>query len=332
MALTAKQKRRLYHVLSEGSRARSSDDELLSSILTHRTETNYGNPSGGHGTSKGWRQQISGAGVKSRNRTNIRRQARYYFQETKGKRGTPGQISNAVQRSAYPQKASDPALLKEAREILAAYKAGKLGTVKGGKSKAKGRYSSKSVTTRTPGIDNSDARQQLKAQYLANRHDPSALLGLAQGLGEAKDVPGTTSTKTVRTAAPRGGGGRRDASGKRTSTDIERIAAKAKSMGLRVSGNRGVQGYDETSGHTAGSNHYRRAKKKGWQGALDISGDPRKMARLASYLSKRYGRDMEELIYRGPGSKDSMNIKRGKRVGRGFYSAHEDHVHAADLD
>lgn len=314
MALTPKQKRVAYHIISVGKRKGASRKELISALATALVEANLGNPAGGDRDSVGWRQERSHYGSKG-NRMNVRKAAGRYFDETRaagrGRGMTAGQLSQTVQRSAFPGRYDERK--GQAKEVLAYLERG--GKVGGG---------GRTVTSTTPGIDNSPLRQQLKMAYLAQRNDPDALLNLAQGLQGAEDVPGKTTVKKY--------GGGKPSGGRRTSTDIERIAAKAKSMGLRVSGNQGVQGYPETSGHTAGSLHYQRAKKKGWQGALDISGDPRKVAALADYLSRRYGKDMEELIYRGPGSKDSQNIKRGKRVGRGFYKGHEGHLHAADLD
>jgi len=334
MALTHKQRRVAKHIYDVGRRRGESRKEILAAIETALTEANLGNPSYGDRDSVGWRQERSHYGSRGK-RMNVRGAANRFYDETSKanprRYRTAGQLAQAVQRSAFPERYDQRE--GEAKRILRWLRKtyGKGGGGGGGM-----RYGTKTSVTRIPGVDNSELRQQLKAQYLANRHDPSALLNLAGGLSEAQDVPGQTIRRT-RLTSERTGGGRRDARGRRTTTDIERIAAKARSMGLRVSGNQGVTGRPETSGHTAGSLHYQRSKnrrlrKKGWQGALDISGDPRKVAQLADYLSRRYGRDMEELIYRGPGSTDRMNIKRGKRVGKRFYTGHEGHLHAGDLD
>lgn len=278
------------------------------------TESRYRNLPGGDRDSQGWRQERA---MYYRDPRNLHNSVKRFYDEYDAdapKGGRLGQRAQAVQQSGTPRVWDN--LAPTAARIREDF------TQKG--KGAKGRsYSTK--TTTTPGVDRSDTRTALKAAYLQNRHSPNALVELAAGLKESQDTPARTVTKRTPT---RGGG----AAGRRASTDIERIAAKAKSMGLRVSGNQGVTGHPETSGHAAGSYHYRKARKKGWQAALDISGDPRKMAELADYLSRRYGKDLEELIYRGPGSKDRQNIKRGRRVGRGFYSAHEDHVHVADVD
>ena len=319
MALTHKQKRVAYHIYSVGRKKGASRKEIIAALETALVEANLTNPGHGDRDSVGWRQERSHYGSKGK-RMNVRGAASRYFDETKaagrGRGMTAGQLAQAVQRSAFPGRYDQRA--GQAKEVLRYLER------TGGKAKGGARYSTR--TTTVPGIDRSTDRQALKAAYLANRHDPNALLGLAQGLKESQDTPSVTRTERV---AQRGA---RPSRGRRTETDIERIAAKAKSMGLRVSGNQGVTGHPETSGHTAGSYHYKRARKKGWQGALDISGDPRKMAQLADYLSRRYGKDMEELIYRGPGSKDRHNIKRGRRVGKRFYSKHEGHIHAADVD
>lgn len=282
------------------------------------TESRYRNLPGGDRDSQGYRQERKQF---YRNPRNLHDSVKRFYDEydkDAPKGGRLGQRAQAVQQSGTPHVWDTLApVAKRIREDFT--KKGK--GVSGGKRS----YSTKTVTT--PGVDNSDVRAQLKMAYLENRHDPKALLSLAQGLGDAKDVPGTTSTRTVR---EKGSGGAVKG-GRRTHTDIKHIAAKARSMGLHVGGNQGVTGHPETSGHTAGSYHYRKSAIPGWQAALDISGDPKKMAKLASYLSKRYGRDLDELIYRGPGSRDSQNIKHGKRVGRGFYTGHADHVHVADV-
>lgn len=75
--------------------------------------------------------------------------------------------------------------------------------------------STRSVTTRTPRVDNSALRQSLKLGYLDERGDPDALLRLATGLQGAKNVPGRSVTRTTRTTRSNGsergpkGGGRR---------------------------------------------------------------------------------------------------------------------------
>lgn len=129
--LTHHQKRVLFHVIDVGVREKhASRNQLLSAIITDLTE-GRDNPKGGEGSSSGWRQQIAGAGAKSRNRQNVRQQARYYYDEAKGAHGSPGDISNAVQRSAFPGRPHDPALLKQAEQLLAAYHRGHLGAVRG---------------------------------------------------------------------------------------------------------------------------------------------------------------------------------------------------------
>lgn len=61
---------------------------------------------------------------------------------------------------------------------------------------------SRSITTSktTPGVDNSAARRGLILQFLQQRHNPQALIGLASGLQDAQDTPSKTtySTKTVK--------------------------------------------------------------------------------------------------------------------------------------
>lgn len=327
MPYTRKQKRVAYHLFDVGRKMGKSRKDILSALETGLVEANLGNPDGGDRDSVGWRQERSHYGSKGR-RKNVRGGAKRFYKELEGAgKGTPGQRAQAVQRSAFPGRYDERE--GQARDLLNWLEKthGKGGSDSGSGS----RY--ERVKTKDA-VDNSANRQALRQQAF-DQGRPFALktqLAIAAQDQELQDSPAEYERRKVK--GDSGSGGGKGTTGDRT--DIERIAALAKSMGLRVSGNQGVQGHPETSGHTANSNHYARAQtrrgKGKWQGALDISGDPRKMAKLAEYLSRRKGRDLEELIYRGPGSKNRHNIKRGKRVGKGFYSAHEDHVHVADLD
>lgn len=60
----------------------------------------------------------------------------------------------------------------------------------------------RTVTETTPVVDNSALRQQLLQQYVLERGRPDALLGLAQGLRGAQDVPEEVSTRTTRERIP----------------------------------------------------------------------------------------------------------------------------------
>jgi hypothetical protein len=60
------------------------------------------------------------------------------------------------------------------------------------------------TTSITPGVDNSQLRQQLKLSYLDNRHNPDALLQLAAGLHQAQDVAPITTQQSQKMNPPQG--------------------------------------------------------------------------------------------------------------------------------
>lgn len=307
MAYTRQQKHIARTIIAVGKRRGESRKEILSALATALTEANLENPRGGDGSSVGWRQETSPYGSVSKRR-NVKGAANRYYNETSaagdGRGMSVGQLSQTVQRSAFPDRYATR--VGQAEDILGAYNGGRLG---GG---SRSRQAS-------PGVDNSDLRKQLLLSYLQNDDDPNALLQLGVGLQGAKDQPATYA-REKRTYRHKGG-----------ETNIIALGKLAQSMGLHVGENIAFGGVSPV--HTEGSWHYERANlKRKASAAIDVSGDPRTMARFAAIVSRRYGRDLEEEIYRGPGSKDRFNIKGGKQVGRGFYTAHEDHVHVADDD
>lgn len=192
MGYSHHQKRVAYHIYSVGRKKGASRKELLSALETALTESNLGNPNYGDGTSKGWRQQISGAGVKSRNRLNVRKQAGYYFDETRaagrGRGKSAGQLAQAVQRSAFPGRYDQHS--KQAKDLLNWLERKHGAAAPGGE----GRTVTKTVT---PGVDNSGMRRDLKLAYLEQRGRPDALLTLAAGLKNAGDVAPVTKTVTT---------------------------------------------------------------------------------------------------------------------------------------
>jgi hypothetical protein len=156
-------------------------------------------------------------------------------------------------------------------------------------------------------------RQGAQRQYLAERGKPGALLNLAISLREPpEEVAVERAAKKFRKKGE-GPSGRSKAS-------IVQIGKLAQRMGLRVAEHPAFDKVDPV--HTKGSYHYRNA-------AVDVSGDPDALARFARTVARRYGRNLEELIYRGRGG---VTIKHGKRVPRSFYSGHEGHAHVAEDD
>lgn len=175
-------------------------------------------------------------------------------------------------------------------------------------------------TTTTPGVDNSGLRKELAYDYFQQRGKPGALLELATGLKDAGDVPAKTTTTTQHAQASYGS--------KKGKTNIIALGKLAQSMGLHVGENTAFGGVDPV--HVQGSYHYQTAKlKRKASAAIDVSGPVELMQRYAAVVARRYGRDVEELIWRGPGARTR---KYGKHVSRDTFSGHQDHVHVADID
>jgi hypothetical protein len=165
-------------------------------------------------------------------------------------------------------------------------------------------------TRRIPGKSNAALRQQVAASYFAERGRPGALLRLSEGLKGAKDVPGRTVTSKG-VGQPKGGSQRPSGKGK---PNIVELGKLAQGMGLRV-GEQSKFGGKPTGGHAPNSWHYK-------DRAIDVGGDPKKLARYNKVLAKRYGKNLKELFY-DPGT----NIKDGKRTGG--IGGHGSHVHVA---
>lgn len=182
---------------------------------------------------------------------------------------------------------------------------------------------SETTTRTTPGVDRSADRQALLQGYLRERGRPGALLDLKRGLDSAQDTPSRTTTTTRK--AKRSTRTARQSSGQ---TDIEQIIRMAERRGLKVGEHPKRGGVAPV--HAQGSFHGRRSRSGSPGSAVDITGSPKALARFQREMDRRFGRDLEESIYNGPGG--GRNRKNGRRVGRGFYSGHRTHYHAADDD
>lgn len=119
------------------------------------------------------------------------------------KAGNPGAVASAIDHSPW---GTHGALVYQA--IGGAPKGLSAATDPGASPNATGgaqRPTTRSVTSQTiPGVDNSAQRQQVLAAYLANTHNPDALVALAAGLLGSKDTPAQTVTTTSATAAAPG--------------------------------------------------------------------------------------------------------------------------------
>lgn len=158
---------------------------------TGLVESHLTNPHYGDATSEGWRQEQT---TFYKDPTNVKHSVRRFRQEflqqyDPGERA--GDVAAQVQRPRADLRGRYQAARPQAIDILKRY---------GGSSPAGG-TSSQTRTVTTPGVDNSAARQKLLQQYVLTRNDPNALLGLAQGLQGAQDVPGSSKTVRVKTSA-----------------------------------------------------------------------------------------------------------------------------------
>lgn len=154
-------------------------------------EANLENPSYGDRDSIGSLQERSHYGSRSR-RLNRGKAAQRFTREAesllaKGFKGSAGKLAQAVQRSAYPDRYDQHS--SQADEILSGLQA---------------RRRRGASTSTTPGVDRSGDRQALLQQYLTQRHDPTALLGLKKGLDSAQDTPAVTqnSRETLPSRTP----------------------------------------------------------------------------------------------------------------------------------
>lgn len=305
MNLDGEQRRIAKRIVKIGKQVGASPKELKAAIETGLVESGLRNLPGGDADSQGWRQERASL---YKDPQNLDASIRRFFSETSGakaKYGRAGDLAAAVQRPAaqyrgrYQQRSSD------ADSILR--------SVGGGGAPAHSAGTT-TTTTSTPGVDNSAARQQLLQQYVLQRNHPDALLGLARGLSGAQDVAPTSETTTTRkvrrkesgavsagsrpsgqltelfydptgTGVKRGQkigpiGGHGDhvhvATGPKQLAAIKKLAVD---MGLTITSE--AEGFDGDGVHTAGSNHYKGR-------AVDVGGDPAKLAAFTRRVAKRY--------------------------------------------
>ena len=189
MGLTNEQRfvaKRIHRVAKKRNRDRNpknnvSRREVISALETGLVESNLRNLDYGDRDSVGWRQERGHYGPVSERR-KLGKSINRFYDETNSERGnyrTAGQLAQAVQRSAHPGRYD--ARKGQAVDILKWLK-GSSGTP------AQGRARTKVTKTVTPGADTSEMIAQGKASYLANRHDPDALLNYARVRDEAKAI------------------------------------------------------------------------------------------------------------------------------------------------
>jgi hypothetical protein len=106
MSYTPKQLALANTIVRVGRRMGASRKQIKSALETALVEANLSNPSGGDGTSKGWRQETASS-YPNVNRMDVTGSARRYFKEVKGadRPGlSSGALAQSVQRSAYPDR------------------------------------------------------------------------------------------------------------------------------------------------------------------------------------------------------------------------------------
>jgi hypothetical protein len=317
--LDPEQKKVLNAFLREAQRLRATPKETEALIEAGLVEANLRNPNYGDRDSIGSLQERSHYGSPQR-RLNPSLAARRFLSEArtltkKGFKGSSGQLAQAVQRSAFPERydqrdAQAKALLRGA------------GNVGGGSltptSPSTSPTGPTEVTTTIPGQDRSADRKLLLLQYLQERGRPDALLNLGTGIKNAQDVPEETVTTPVPGSSGAYGASGGKARGAKLGTaggkpSIDEVAQIAKKLGLNVGEHPKYGGVAPV--HTKGSYHYSGR-------AVDISGDPQRLAKLNRTLAKHYGKSLAEMFY-----DKGVNIDNGKRTGA--IGGHGTHVHVA---
>jgi len=320
--LTAEQKKIAREIVRRGRRAGASPMEVESAIETGLVESGLRNLPGGDADSQGWRQERASLYKDPR---NLGASIDRYFRETKaakakGKYKNSGELAAAVQRPRADLRGKYEQRDQDAGAILRA-----LGGSLPGKDSLPSKVKSNNSFTReeetfdTAGYENA-RRKATVAQFLEKRGKGHGLLFKTGALSSAAPDPAAfTSTRTVkdgvrvkgeRSAQPRERakpvkGGERPAGqllelfhdpiggikhgkeigaigghGKHVhvATGPKQLAALKKlatDMGLTITSTTGGK-------HTPTSYHY--------QGkAIDVAGDPKKMAAFTHAVKKRYG-------------------------------------------
>jgi hypothetical protein len=314
MALTKTQRT----ILNRGARKGAKRSELIAAMETSLVESGGGNPNYGDRDSVGWRQERSHYGSVAE-RMNVKRSADRFFNELRGTRGkkmSPGQKAQAVQRSAFPGRYDERRA--EAKRLVEQWRRG--GGGGGGRDLTTTR---RGVTaSRTAGVSYASERQALRRKLLTGgKITTEDLLGYAEEKKALKDIPGSTRRqgtvrrRTVREQRGRGGGkGKGKGVGKggvrevfydplgtyydegkvvrgaigghsdhvHVSTASSKRAVElgkmAQRMGLHVGEHPKFGGVDPV--HTSGSYHYSNR-------AIDVSGDPAKMRKFAKAVRRR---------------------------------------------
>ena len=341
MALTPEQKKVAGKIYRIGRKKGATRKELLSAIETGLVESGLRNLHHGDRDSQGWRQERAQF---YKNPTNLNASVNRYFEETKkagrGKGQSAGQLSQAVQRSAFPgrydeQKGQAQDILKYLRRTHGGAGGGGGGKKRGGKVTSK---RTRVTTTRTPGQSFGAERSALRQSLLTSSSGlPSTeqLLAYKRESSALKDIPGSTRRTRESDRSTRGGRKdkhRRDKPGKGgkgvqagkdgwqgSKTVIRDARQVAKRFGMPIASEKRST-VNTASGNV--SDHYA-GNKAAY--ALDISTTSGHKA--ARRIARRYGMSYKPDVW------NNKTIKVGKRryrvqIGHGQNLAdHADHIH-----
>lgn len=342
MALTKQQRRIARTIILEGERQKVNRKRKLASIAAGLVESELSNPKGGHGTSAGWRQEIDTYGSVKKRR-NVKGAARRFFQETKevDARGmTAGQLAQAVQRSAFPEKYDQR--LEEAKRILDTFnKHGKKGKSRG--RARKGGKKGKRATITNVSVPLSKAKT--KVDYTSALTDKllsggkGSLFDTLLEAGEPgspyiQHIPAKATKLRFKNAAQRdlvGGKGGKKGKGARPRKDGWYGSKSMAQPGYDIAKRFGFPISSEKRGtvNTASGNvsdHYE-GNRDSWAVDIDTQGnDTKKGMKAARRIAKRYG-----MTFR-PHQWNNKNVTvngRTYRVQLGYGSGidHADHIH-----
>lgn len=320
MKLTPEQKRIAREIVRRGRRAGASPMEVESAIETGLVESGLRNLPGGDADSQGWRQERASL---YRDPRNLGASIDRYFRETKaakakGKYKNSGELAAAVQRPRADLRGKYEQRDADAGAILRAL-GGKLDATPAKRGSRDVTFDRDEKSFDAEGYD-AARRKAAVAAFLEKRGKGHGLLFKTGALSSAAPDPAAfTSTRTVRDSVkvkgaksaqpakraspakagkrpagnllelfydPQGGvkrgkeigaiGGHSDhvhaATGPKQLAALKKLATD---MGLTITSTTGGK-------HAPNSYHY--------QGkAIDVAGDPKKMAAFARAVKKRYG-------------------------------------------
>lgn len=123
MSYSSEQRKVIRDILRAAKAEGANRTEQLAAFDTGIVEAGLTNPHGGDGSSIGWRQETASS-YPNVDRMNVYEAARRFFRETDPLKNklTPGALSQAVQRSAFPGRYAQHT--KEAAKILAQFGGG----------------------------------------------------------------------------------------------------------------------------------------------------------------------------------------------------------------